>query len=296
MLAFVLPRLLRQNDFTCARSVEAVAEQYQKHSNTAKLFLDKMLEYDPNGVIRKEDLWDTYQNFCSDKGLVLVSQKAFWSTFKEGFTQAVEQQYQENGVHKRNLKGVHFKKPDEEEDLEELSQKVTLEDYFNQDNQHNQDSGIFYAVYKVSKYIKEIKEKVGYVGDAGSLPEATAPSSNTILENHTSAALPGSNPIFQQGDEASPQSDGAALASRQPISADRAGFVATPQAAEAMQGIAWDGIQEGLRAGGLILGHQFEYAPEQVREALRGMAQAGAIFEPRPGSWRFVKPENEEVD
>ena len=181
LLTFVLPRLLQQNDFTCARSVEAVAEQYQKHSNTGKLFLDKMLEYDPNGLIRKEDLWDAYQNFCSAKGLVLVSQKAFWSTFKEEFTQAVEQQYQENGVHKRNIRGVSFKKPDEEEDPIEHSQKVTLEDYFNQDNQENQHSGIFYAVYKVSEYIKEIKKKAGYGGDAGN----QQPDSNTSLENST---------------------------------------------------------------------------------------------------------------
>jgi len=196
LLAFVLPRILRHNDFTCARSVEAVAEQYQKHSNTAKLFFDKKLEYDPDRVIRKEDLWTTYQNFCSEKGLVLVSQKAFWSTFKEEFTQAVEQQYQENGIHKRNIKGVSFRKSDEEEDPEEPSQKVTLEDYFNQDNQDNQDSGIFYAVYKVSEYIKEIKKKAGYVGDVGN----QQPDSNTSLENLTpnsteTSGEPSKNPV-----------------------------------------------------------------------------------------------------
>ena len=194
LLTFVLPRLLRQNDFTCARSVDAVAEQYQKHSNTAKLFLDKMLEYDPNGVIRKEDLWDTYEQFCSEKGLVLVSQKGFWSSFKEEFTQAVEQQYQENGVHKRNIKGVNFKKPDEEEDPVEHSKKVTLEDYLNQDNQDNQDSGIFYAVYKVSEYIKEIKKKAGYVGHAGGNQQQ---NSNTLLDT-SNQTLP--NSAFQENE------------------------------------------------------------------------------------------------
>lgn len=193
LLTLVLPRLLKRNDFTCARSVEAVAEQYQKHSNTAKLFFDKRIEYNSEEVIRKEDLWETYQQFCSKKGLILVSQKAFWSTFKEEFTQAIEQQFQENGIHKRNIKGISF--VDEvEEDPKELTQKITLTDYFNQDNQDNQHFGIFYAVYKTSIYIKEIKEKLGYVGYVGNQQQ----DSNNILENSSlnsnSTSIPTQSP------------------------------------------------------------------------------------------------------
>lgn len=55
-------------------------------------------------------------------------------------------------------------------------------------------------------------------------------------------------------------------------------------------------LKNTLVVHGLLLGHDFEFAPEQFRAELRSMACAGIIFEPRPGSWRFVKPENEEVD
>ena len=210
-LVFVLPRLVKQNDFTCARGVDIVAEQYQKHSNTAKLFFDKRIEYAPAGVISKENLWLTYQQFCSERGLVLSSQKAFWSSFKEACPQAVEQQYQEQGIHKRNVKGIQFKEP--EDDAKEPSQKVTLEQYFNQDNQDNQDSDIFYVVHKLPEYIKEIRKKAGYVGNAGNQQQY----SNTILDSSTSTASLGLNTTFQRSIEALPQGNGAA-SSGQPAS------------------------------------------------------------------------------
>lgn len=301
LLASVLPRLLRQNDFTCARSVEAVAEQYQKHSNTAKLFLDKMLEYDPNGSIRKEDLWDTYQNFCSDKGLVLVSQKAFWSTFKEGFTQAVEQQYQENGVHKRNLKGVHFKKPDEEEDLEEPSFKVTLEDYFNQDNQHNQDSGIFYAVYKVSEYIKEIKEKAGYAGDAGLENPITNTSEisgepSKILVNPVNP-MQDSEPASENldaGSITSPLGQGSSLSSPAPGSDRNSWILAQAKKAAAIseernEPIDFDSPSEVFLE---ILNGIY---PDEAKRAFKILENASEIFQFKPGIWHIVRGNSDDA-
>ena len=290
LLAFVLPRLLRQNDFTCARSVEAVAEQYQKHSNTAKLFFDKKLEYDPDGVIRKEDLWDTYQSFCSEKGLVLVSQKAFWSTFKEEFTQAVEQQYQENGIHKRNIKGVNFKKPDEEEDPIEHSQKVTLENYFNQDNQDNQDSGIFYARYKVYEYIKEKKEKVGYVGNAGNQQS----DSNTSLENSTP------NPANQNNETSQPN---APSAMESPASGQANAGVPSPTLAPgptdrlATIKQVLTAVKEAENLNIVInpddpdprlYGTLSGLYPDQIKAALLELEHSGDIYSPRPGYWKVA--------
>ena len=60
-----------------------------------------------------------------------------------------------------------------------------------------------------------------------------------------------------------------------------------------MQGRDWDGIREGLKKG-LILGHEFEHAPAPFRQTLMTMAKNGVIFEPKPGDWRFIKPDNEE--
>ena len=138
---------------------------------------------------------------------------------------------------------------------------------------------------------------VNHVQEAEPISATPAPQdSNTILENHTSAALPGSNTTFQQGDEASPQRDGAALASRQPISANREGFVVSrvrqavsickltgktldpqnpsPEFTEALDGLFSD----------------------EVTAALKVLERQGEIYQQRPALWRFVKPENEEVD
>ncbi len=211
LLVYVVPRLLKQNDFTFAKSTEEVAEQYQRHSNTSKLFFDRMLEYDPEGLIKKEDLFSAYQKFCGEEGLLEVSSKAFWMTFRELFSQAIEQQYQEDGVHKRSIRGIRFK-PQVTENVVPKQSKVSLETYFedNHDNQDNQDIPLFIKSIEVYKKIKDIKGKVGFSGNAGSLPEATASSSNTILENHTSTAQSGLNTTFQPSNEASPQGDGAA--------------------------------------------------------------------------------------
>ena len=53
------------------------------------------------------------------------------------------------------------------------------------------------------------------------------------------------------------------------------------------EGNDWETIKGGLKTG-LVLGHGFEHAPEQFREALRGMAQVGAIFEAKAGNWKYV--------
>ena len=178
MLGLVLPKLLKQNDFTCAKSIDVVAEQYQRHSNSAKLFFDKRIEYDYEGSIRKEDIWGAYEQFCTTEGLVLVSTKAFWIAFKEEFSQAVEQQYQEQGIHKRNFKGIKFK--DLENENEEPEIKINLDEYFkiDQHNQQNQVSGIFYAVKKTRSKYNIIKENTGFIGNAGFKPD----NSNNILE------------------------------------------------------------------------------------------------------------------
>jgi hypothetical protein len=54
----------------------------------------------------------------------------------------------------------------------------------------------------------------------------------------------------------------------------------------------WDALKTGLKTG-LILGHEFENAPQAFREALMGMAHAGIIYEPKPGDWRYVEATQE---
>lgn len=266
LLYFIVPKLIKHNDFTYAKSVDIIAEQYQKHSNTAKLFLEKMLEYDPVGTIRKEDLWDAYQHFCGEKGLVMVSQKAFWSTFKEEFTQVVEQQYQENGIHKRNIKGIAFKELEEE--LKDSIQKISLEDYFDQYNQDNQDFSIFYIEFK--KYInnKEIRKKAGNIGNTGINSDVQQLNSNNLLENQTKQ--PDSNNILEK--------------STTPASPETIAQAILRLLRKASQGLYLSGS-----AGWDLLYNTFPaYPQKEIDKVMQQLIFAGDIYEFKPGQFKSV--------
>ncbi|MGC9132575.1 MAG: DNA primase family protein [Candidatus Micrarchaeia archaeon] len=167
LLLFVLPKLIKKNDFTFAKDVEEVEEQYQKHSNTAQLFSEKYLEFDPNSELSKEEIWKKYEEFCKAGGLVEVSQKLFWQTIKTKFPQIYEKQFQEMGIHKRIIVGLkiieNLNNEDENNDNIVSNQNI-LFTYFNQDNQDNQDFSSFLKNFEVLKCIKNIKENLGYVG------------------------------------------------------------------------------------------------------------------------------------
>ena len=48
-------------------------------------------------------------------------------------------------------------------------------------------------------------------------------------------------------------------------------------------------------SSGLLLGHDFEFAPEVMRKQLRAMARLGDICEPKLGAWRLLhQPEDAE--
>lgn len=82
---------------------------------------------------------------------------------------------------------------------------VSLVDYFNQHNQHNQDFSVFYLHKEVYVCIEGIRKNLGYVGNpgnAGSLQHDTPISSNTILESHTSPSPDGLPTTHQPGGEA----------------------------------------------------------------------------------------------
>ncbi len=55
------------------------------------------------------------------------------------------------------------------------------------------------------------------------------------------------------------------------------------------QQLSWEAIQKHLGNGGLLLGSDFQFAPEQFREPLRGQSRFGVIYQPREGLWQKTK-------
>ena len=64
-----------------------------------------------------------------------------------------------------------------------------------------------------------------------------------------------------------------------------------PKDPAAANPINFEDLRQALAMHGLLLGHDFEFAPEPYRAELRGMAKAGIIFEPKAGHWKYVSSE-----
>ncbi|MGC8622285.1 MAG: DNA primase family protein, partial [Caldisphaera sp.] len=190
LLLFVIPKLLKNNDFSFAKNVDEIAEQYQKHSNTAQLFCEKRLEYDPESSIKKEDLWQIYEQYCQKEGLVEVSQKMFWSTFAQTFPQVQEQRNQENGIRKRTLVGIKFMEDDENDkiiNLESENSNNILEKYFNisYSDQYDQYVHYFCLLNKDTGILKSIKKERENLGHDGYTGQQQSSTSNLNIESST---------------------------------------------------------------------------------------------------------------
>lgn len=183
LLGIVVPRLLAQNDFTCAKTVDEVSEQYQRHSNTAQLFFDKMLQYNPEAAIQKERLWQIYQEFCEGQGILEVSQKLFWRSFSEEFPQVLEQKSQENGIRKKVLKGIKVVESIDDPVEQEPKAAITIKDYLSvRDVRDVRDFPLYLNNITLSKYFKEVSKKAGHPGHGGQNNTLTTPNSNNLLE------------------------------------------------------------------------------------------------------------------
>ena len=144
LLMHVVPRLQKQNDFTCAKEVDEIAEQYQRHSNTAQLFCTTCIDYNSDAVVRKEELWASYQQYCAVNDLMEDSQKLFWRTIAEEFPQAQERQSQEGGVRKRVILGLRLHEPVTFKKMGE-NRMITVKEYFEvpKSAQDTQDTRLF---------------------------------------------------------------------------------------------------------------------------------------------------------
>jgi len=161
-------KLLVQKDFSAARTIEENSELYEKHSNTAEVFIGNMIEKDANAEVSKEKLYQTYEEWCQSNGYYTESGKLFFSTLKQEFPDIQERLFSENTVRKRHLVGIRLKEERAHEEVKENKGekfKINLEEYFgvnlNLDNsaQDVQDVQDF-SILKACKYIVEIYKKI----------------------------------------------------------------------------------------------------------------------------------------
>ena len=133
LIGLVLPKLLKKNDFTFCKSTEEVAEQYNKHGNTAELFFRRCTSYDWSSVILKEDITQAYSEFCNINNLTEMSEKMLYRTLKTHWPKSQETRTQEEGVRKFKFRGfvLNFEKiamPLESNNMLENSKKIEKEE------------------------------------------------------------------------------------------------------------------------------------------------------------------------
>ena len=269
ILGIVLPKLLYKNDFTCAKDVDAVAQQYQRHSNTAQLFFESLVEFDPESEMQKEEIWVTYQEFCNENTLITVSQKIFWQTFKEVYPQVIEQQIQENGVRKRIIKGIAINSKISINQKENLNSKINIKEYLTQqDTQHTQDFSLLNKNKEVYTYYILIKEKVVYPVHDDNLSNNLSNNSNNLLENQTKQ--PDSNNILEK--------------STTPASPETIAQAILRLLRKASQGLYLSGS-----AGWDLLYNTFPaYPQKEIDKVMQQLIFAGDIYEFKPGQFKSV--------
>lgn len=73
-----LKRLLEQKQFTECEAVKRARDQYERESDSVKLFLDeKGYQANPNKYISLQCLYPEYRTFCQDDGFYPVNKTQF---------------------------------------------------------------------------------------------------------------------------------------------------------------------------------------------------------------------------
>jgi len=206
-------KLLVQKDFSAARTIEENSELYEKHSNTAEVFIGSMIEKDVNAEVSKEKLYQTYEEWCQNNGYYTESEKLFFSTLKQEFPDIQERFFSENTVRKRHLVGIKLKEEGAREEVKENKGerfKVNLEEYFGvnrdldnsaQDAQDAQDFSIFKACRDIVEIYKKIKQNLVQVVQ---VVQSNQPS-NKVLDTPPSPSKPMESPNPEPQPEPKPQ-------------------------------------------------------------------------------------------
>jgi len=76
-----LKRLLNNKGFTKNRSTEEIREEYIRQSDSIGAFILDMIEECPGNFIVKKDLYETYMDYCRDRGYDALAENSFHRKF-----------------------------------------------------------------------------------------------------------------------------------------------------------------------------------------------------------------------
>jgi len=155
-------KLMKNTRFTFSKTAEQNANIYAKHSNTARLYCETRLKFNPEGSILKAILFDDYKKWCEKHNYLEETEKSFWSTLKSYFADqesVAERRKTIDGTVKRFMLGLEFVDEDEDDEEEEETEanqnKDLLREYFEIDKLEKTDN-----LDNIQIYIKEIYDYI----------------------------------------------------------------------------------------------------------------------------------------
>ena len=99
--------------FSNGKTVETVKEDYTVRSNPYKAFVMHCIDEDPNGQVKKDDLFQAYRDHCEVHRVVSRSRDAFFKNFKDQFRPGTLADYRpnkdENPERPRMFKGISLR-------------------------------------------------------------------------------------------------------------------------------------------------------------------------------------------
>jgi hypothetical protein len=78
-----LPRVLYRGIYILSSTIDENYDRYIQSSNPVRSFVEKAVRGDENGAISKQDMYDAYMRFCTDKKLGVESEQSFSRKLKK---------------------------------------------------------------------------------------------------------------------------------------------------------------------------------------------------------------------
>ena len=101
-----LKKLLADGKFSKSKSTEEIRDQYIRLSSPVAAFVNDCLEFQSDGVMTKEDMYNGYLNYCKEKSLPTLPSNTFALKFKQHFPNVATQRRTINNERKMCWVGV----------------------------------------------------------------------------------------------------------------------------------------------------------------------------------------------
>ncbi len=282
-----LPFLMNRDDFTFSMTIEEISDLYKRKSDSVQVFVEDRVVIDAEAMISKPDMRKEYETFVKREGLMLDSDKGFKQTLDRLAIPYGEKQV--DGV--RYWKGIRVKREDERVDADEPEPAQIPDDpqeflcyYLSKQSTKLSNNSIntinsLFAICGKQMDIEKLKEY---------RENAINPVNPVISEMAGNAIKP-----VKSVNSPSPSNELNGKTANNVINANPSSPGQPPAQAAP---IRLEDLKTALAVHGLLLGHNFEFAPERYRTELGSMAKVGIIFEPKAGHWRYAQSRHNDGD